>query len=710
VNSKRATAIGRLLLIVLLVVFPAVGMFVLPAALLWVLGGFRTLDRFTRAVYCLFFGISCWTWLPWLTRYIPISLSSLIWATVLALAAVLAFLAAVGRGRPEPPAKRLGKRTCILLGIVSAVIVLARMAPSAFPYVPPGDDMSMHAYYARLIIDSNSIPETHRPLLPIDSFGEYPIGFAVLIACTSLTSWLEVQTTAMLWTSLTYVLLTSGLFLLLRVWFSPAVSLVTAALATFLAASPQIYSEGGGNPTVLSFALILAALGLFFSLRRHHSFLDLFTQASLWASGFLTHSIPFLGVTYSLIALGLGFCAYAMASKMLDDLRTYAVRCACVLVIALLLVAPFMMRLSPHISDSEIEWCRSWHRHSGHSWHGNVGNCLWTIPEYICFTFKTPFVCIVLPGLLISTFSWRRRLSVILSSLAVIVLVINSQYWLLPFSCALYPERMAMLLLAPMAVICAGLIGKLWEFVAWSTLTLKQCSNASLGDRIAILFTPISALVVFVVVLLRVVSVLFSSLSAGSLRFRHVAPAILILLLFQVSFLRRRRTIAVAAVGLSVIGMTACVALSFCWGSYHLFYVQNMSSGGRVSMDDLEAFEWIKRNTRASDVILNMIGGPALWIPAICGRRIISPHSNPLYFDELREGNQDVVPSYFFVGGEAFPSAEAVDHWLARARGSPYWREEAVFGRTAIFRLQPHRGRMNWSEVIEAYIGPSPTD
>ncbi len=685
-NLGHILNIGWLVVVIISVVFPALGMFVLPAALLWVLGGFQSLDRFTRGVYCLFFGISCWTWLPWLTRYIPVSLSSLIWIVVLGLAGVLIFLGVRGREQPRRPTRRLGKGTCFLLAVVTAVIVLARLLPTVIPIVPAGADMSMHTYNARLIIDSDSIPNTHRPLLPIDSFGEYPIGFAVLTASTSLMAGMNVQDSALLWTGLTYVLLFLGLFLLLRVWFGPAVSLGTAAMATFLVIAPQDYCAWGGNPTVLSFAFILAALGLLFSLKENHGFPGLLAQASLWAAALLIHSIPFLGAAYFLVAFGLCFSARALILKRVRHLRRYAARIAWVFVIALVLVAPFLAGYSVNVSDNETGWVKWWQRETDHVWHGTIHNCLWVMPLYVVRVFRHHIVGFAIAGLFLSTLSWRTRLSVMLTSLVLLALTLNSQYWILPFSYALYPERMTMMMLAPMSVLCAGLVDKLVVFAAKSKLRLTQSSKASVRDRIFRVAPLVCVSLVLLVVLLRVVARLIDAQWLGSLRFRHVLPVILALLLFQVWSFMRDRKLAIAAVGLSVVGMAACVVAGLCWDHYNEFYAVSFSPGGAISQDDLAAFEWIKRNTLKTDIILNVPehdwGG--LWIPALCGRRVMRPHLNPFYQDELQRGNEGATPNYLFIGSRPLggdrldPTAEAV-------RSLPEWRKVASFGRAEVY-------------------------
>ncbi|MBN2207827.1 MAG: hypothetical protein JW759_00805 [Candidatus Coatesbacteria bacterium] len=704
--------IGRLLAIGLMVAFPSLGMFVLPAALLWVLGGFRTLDRFTKGVYCIFFGVSCWTWLPWLTRYIPISLPSLIWVVVLALAGPLLFLGQRGKGQACTPAVRLGKGTSLLLVILTAVIVLARLLPTVSAIVPPGPDMSMHAYNARLIMDSDSIPRTQRPLLPIDSFGEYPIGFAVLAASTSLMAGMNVQDSALLWTGLSYVLLHFGLFLLLRVWFGPAVSLGTAAMAAFLTFAPQSYSEWGGNPTVLSFAFILAALGLFFSLKEESRFPSLLVQASFWAAALLIHSISFLGAAYFLLAFGLCFSARAVVLKRAADLKSYAVRCALAIAIALVLVAPFLAGYSVNVSDNEIAWVKWWQRDADHVWHGTIHNCLWVIPLFVDGLFRHHVLGFAILGLFLSTLTWRIRLSVVLSSIVLLALTLNSQYWLLPFSYALYPERMAMMLLAPMSVLWAGLVDRLVVFAAESRLRLTQASKASARHRISRVLPLVCASLALLVVLLRVVSQLLGAQWLDLLRFRHVLPLIFALVLFQVWSLRRERKLALGAVGLSVIGIAACIVAGLCWDFYNQFYARHFSPRGSVTQDDMRAFEWIKQNTSRADTILNVAEHDysGLWIPALCGRRILNPASNPFYFDELAEGNRDVIPTYLFVGSQAMLYRCIDCYWLERARASPCWKELATFGRAGIFKLQAYRGRINWRDISQPTLGPFPRD
>ncbi|HUT04394.1 MAG TPA: hypothetical protein VM163_10940 [bacterium] len=686
-STEAARTICMIVLLVLLVLFPAVGMFVLPAALLWVLGGFRSLDRFTRAIYCIFFGISCWTWLPWLTRYVPISLSSLIWVVMLALAGILVFLAMSRKRQPRQPTRRLGKSACLLLAVLTAAIVLARLLPAISPNAPPGADPSMHTYNARLIIDSDSIPRTHRPLLPIDSFGEYPIGFSTLAACSSLMGGMEVQNSTLIWTGLTYVLLTFGLFLLLRVWFTQAISLVTAAAATSLARVPQDYCEWGGNPTVLSLALVLAAFAALFSLKQNHRLPDLFAQASLWAAALLIHAIPFLAAAYFLLAFGLCLLVRAVILRRAQELKACAAQCAWVLLIALLLVTPFLAGYSVNVSPKEIEWVKWWQRDADHVWHGSIHNCLWTIPLYVARVFRYHIVGFAVLGLFFSIFSWRRRMWIMLSSVVFLLLILNSQYWVLPFSYALYPERMAAMLIAPIALLLGGLLVKMRRLHSRAISVLKAQPSASLGQRLPRILPVVCAALAAAAVTVRMVANLTVP---GSVGFRFLRVALFLgvfaVLLFELLSFGRDRKLVKAACGLSAVLVLFCILIGYSCINLHGYYIGPMVSNSGVAQADLNAFEWIKQNTAKTDIILNVPEHDysGLWIPALCGRRIRRPHSNPFYFDELQKGNEGAATAYAFIGSrphansEVHPTVEAIRYSLT-------WLKVASFGQAEVY-------------------------
>jgi hypothetical protein len=97
-----------------------------------------------------------------------------------------------------------------------------------------------------------------------------------------------------------------------------------------------------------------------------------------------------------------------------------------------------------------------------------------TIPQYLTEKlFGGPFL--VLSGLGLLILALRRPVLAVACAvwvLTVVGLVINSMYWLLPLSYALYPERVAVLLLLPCALVIAALLDGVRELLARRALML----------------------------------------------------------------------------------------------------------------------------------------------------------------------------------------------------------------------------------------------
>lgn len=701
--------IGQLAVLVILVAFPAAGMFVLPAMLLWASGAFRKLDRLTRGVYCLFFGLACWTSLPWLTRYLPLSLSSLIRIVVILLGVAVAMLKTRGRHGSELPEQRMQPVKLLLMAALLGLVVSLRLLPTLIPNVPPGPDMTMHAYNARLMIDSDSIPTTHRPLLPIDSFGEYPIGFALLSATTTLVTGMEVQQSALLWVGITHILLTLGLFLLLRVWFSPGIALLTAALASLLSAEPQRFVLGGTCATVLSLAFLTAALSLFLSLDRRHSFLEKLIQASLWAAAFLSHSVLSLAAGYCLAALALAYTVIALIRRQFADLKRRAAQSALIIVFALLLTVPFWLGFSANVSDNEVEWNKMWQREDLFGFHGSIRDFYWTIPVYVALASGYHFFFVAAAALFISTLDRRFRLWIVLLSFVLCAMILNSAYWVLPFSNALYPERVQLLLFVPMSILLAGLVNRIHSFIAAAGPTLKQIlwtgtpngqSNKMLGwfGASLALIMPLS-----------LIPVLLDQESDESwISLVSIASAFLLLQLLFLWLCRQDRKQTPVVFALAVTIAAAGIAAGYSCASYAEYYLRPYALNAVLTEDDLQVFELIRENTSESDVFLNLSyeDESSLWIPAMCGRGILQPHWCPLYLDELVEGNRDVTPDYLFIGSHASSSRGGDLHWLKKARSLPCWEELVCVGSTAVFKLVPSEDENDWREIIEGTDHP----
>lgn len=87
-----------------------------------------------------------------------------------------------------------------------------------------------------------------------------------------------------------------------------------------------------------------------------------------------------------------------------------------------------------------------------------------------------------------------------------------------------------------------------------------------------------------------------------------------------------------------------------------------------VGTDDLAAMAWIATHAGPLDVVCNDYGSAGLWVPAVAGRAIATPHLPPFYFDEFRAGSAGRACALTYVSSRPFFSArEPRDEAAGRA-------------------------------------------
>jgi len=86
---------------------------------------------------------------------------------------------------------------------------------------------------------------------------------------------------------------------------------------------------------------------------------------------------------------------------------------------------------------------------------------------------------------------------------------------------------------------------------------------------------------------------------------------------------------------------------------YFYFYLYNSYSMVAVTQADINAFGWIDKTISKKAVIMNNYGDAGLWIPAIIGRSITTPASEPIHGDELNAGLLKLRPNYIYIGSKA---------------------------------------------------------
>ena len=238
-----------------------------------------------QLVYCMVCSLAFWIISAWFVKFFGFSYFSFaMWILVLSICAFPIVI------KKYPLTIR--KEDYAILLFFFLIIVL-RFIPMTQLFVAPGNgDMSEHTYPVVLILWNEGLPDSYQPLLPIDHFGAYATGFHTIAA---LFSWFgnipEYQATFLV-SVLAHALITLGLYVLLRIYFSWHVAGITSFFASFFTTYPQLIFHWGGNPTVLSFffVLIFAAVHLGEQTTKGMLFSALFLIASL-----LTH-VAFMDV------------------------------------------------------------------------------------------------------------------------------------------------------------------------------------------------------------------------------------------------------------------------------------------------------------------------------------------------------------------------------------------------------------------------------
>lgn len=520
-------------------------LFFIPGMLLIFSKAFNKKPLSELLTYVVGLSLSFFVVLPWFTKYLhlPLMLSS--YLVFIASSAILVIYI------NKISLKRLNidRQELILIGVFLLVLFL-RCIPMFFQIAPAGADMSMHSYIARLIYDSDGIPKSYEPLLPISDFGAYPTGFPTLSAAISLLGSSPVYRSSLLMACLAHALICFGLYAFLLRFFDRNTAAAASIAATFLTRSPQWVIRWGGNPTVLALFFFILAFSLIVEMKEKFSWLKAASASLVLAAVLITHSIVFYFG-------GIILAAYFL--MQIKDYRNIYGTAAVLFLFTLILSTPYLVNLSPAITKSAVESTRAWQA---------------TDAKSVVYDLAGGILFLILAALGLPTmFKKNRRETFVflVITFILLLLILNYRFWIMPFSYLLYPGRVALALIIPLAVFASPAISKI--------------------------------------------------IAAG----------------------KRNFLIAFAAIGL----------LFYC-----AFYLYNSISMCPVTQADLDAFKWIDTTINKSAVIGNNYGDAGLWIPAIIGRTITNPHSEPVHEEELRAGLSKLRADYIYIGSKSVYGTE----------------------------------------------------
>jgi hypothetical protein len=475
------------LLFLVLVIFiccKAAIVFIVPGILIfYFLKNEHASALFLKTIGC---SLSFWMAAFWLLKYIPISLTDLFNVSVAITVTALFYL---GIRRQNDYRPNIDRESIFFLLLLAYTAIL-RFLPLFSTIAPPGADMSMHTYMTALISANNSIPSSYFPIFNISEFSTFPVGFHTISALISHTIDLPSYRSTFILSCITYTLTTQGLYLLIRQNTSFNIAAVTAFFFTFLAAAPQSYVRWGGNPTIFSFVFVILFLNELLRLKDNQKYI---VTAAFFLSGiFLTHTIVFV---QSFWIIGISFTLYFILQKNKPAMAT---RLLSLVALFILIVSAYLLQIDFDIITTDImNWIKNWVRNTHHAWHGSPSNCWWSVPYYILNQIlddNERSAIVVVFGIIGVYWQLKKKnhtqLVWLFSFLMMVaILIINTQYWILPFSYMIYPERTALFAIVPMALLfAAGLEFIVFKIKPFST---KHKSITIAGYCLVVFFLTI---------------------------------------------------------------------------------------------------------------------------------------------------------------------------------------------------------------------------
>ncbi len=394
-------------------------------------------------------GLSAAIWIPafWYLSVVPIP-----FAWLLALMTAAGGIALIRHKRI--PVRRSVRSWIVPFAYLSAVTVPVVILLWGLP-VPPGKDMSMHAYIARAILEHGGFPDSLLPAVPVANFGTYPFGFSVITAVLSRLGGLAVAEASLIAVAVSHILFDVSLYMVLRKRFTPAVSGMVAISITWTSQSPHMFASWGANPTVLAMAFLLFAVS---EHTGHPAPRHAFRTLTFLSASLLTNPMPIVASVFVLAML-----LPVRRRHMRQAVRAYL--STPVLTYALLAVLPYavrLMRFPWHMTPDTERFVRGLQQAELSGWNGSVAGFLSAFAGLTAGSFDSAMLAVYAAALIYAaTRDGNRLLPHLVAWIVIALLVFNSRIWMLPFSSVLYPVRIIPVLVIPIAVGIADAVSDL---------------------------------------------------------------------------------------------------------------------------------------------------------------------------------------------------------------------------------------------------------
>ena len=373
-----------------------------------------------RAAEAPLFAAAAWVIAFWWLRLIPVGWT---WPVVV-LGAASFFAIGMWRGALDVASVALWCAAGALAAVLCQVT-----------FVPPGVDGAMHTALARVLADSNGHPASFRPLWPVDSFGSYPVGQPTLTALSATLGHLGWREAGLIGHALCYALVMIGFAAAVSRWGGgSALGLAVGVGAVLSARSPLYFWTWGGAPNALGIAFAVAAFAAGVDAVRLGRPREAAACSILSAAALLTHPVSLVALCWAALPiLVVVLIAY-------PELRRGVLHLAVGAGGALVLCAPFLAT-ARHVPAEGIAWTRAFLREAG---------TLQTIPRML---HDVPLIAGAVAAVVVLAKRRRRAAVPLAMAVVLVLLVVNGRAAILPGSFLLYPDRIAVVLLFPVALL-----------------------------------------------------------------------------------------------------------------------------------------------------------------------------------------------------------------------------------------------------------------
>jgi hypothetical protein len=314
----------------------------------------------------------------------------------------------------------------------AAALVTAVLAHGAL--VAPGVDAAAHTAVARIVAETQGHPQGFRPLWPVDELRGYPFGQPTLTALLAWLAGLDWREAGLWGHALAYGLVVVAFAAAVWRWRGTALGLAIGVAAVLVARAPLYFWSWGGAPNALGIAFGVAGFAAGLDAARRNDVRSAAACALYAAAGLLTHAVTVVAFAYC--------AAVLLAAGLLRDrrlLRGSGLLLAAA-ALAALLCAPYLTTVKP-IDPRGAAWIQAWLRESA------------TLRVFPRMLHDVPLIAGA--AALAAVLARAPRRAVLPASLAalVVLLVLQGRAAALPGSALLYPDRIAVLLLYPIALL-----------------------------------------------------------------------------------------------------------------------------------------------------------------------------------------------------------------------------------------------------------------